>query len=224
VQSGSYSVTEGAEPANFAFVSLSCDVAGNGTSADTTTTPGTAAITLGFSGSVVCTYTNQQQLGAIKIVKTDGKGSPLGGAVFSITGPNNFSTSVTTASSGTGVGTACVSGLAFSGAGHYTVTETSAPTGYSKDPNGHNASVNAFGDCSGGGTPVEIDVDDTPLTTLEVIATSETSNHTTKSKISCVDSSSSTVGTSITTFTDPADWKTQHLTPDTYTCTVIVDP
>jgi hypothetical protein len=224
---GAYSVSEtldsnGAPAANFVLKSLSCTPAGNGTSETNGGTFGqTANITLSISGSVVCTYTNQQQLGAIKIVKTSSKGGALNGAVFTITGPNSYSQQVTTA----GSGTACVSGLPF---GDYTVTETTPPTGYSIDPNSpFDANVQKFGDCSGNGTPVEVDAVDTPLTTLEVIATSETTNHATKSKISCthvVNGSATTVGTSITSFVDPADWKTQHLAPDTYTCTVIVDP
>jgi hypothetical protein len=224
---GAYSVSEtldsnGAPAANFVLKSLSCTPAGNGTSETNGGTFGqTANITLSISGSVVCTYTNQQQLGAIKIVKTSSKGGALNGAVFTITGPNSYSQQVTTA----GSGTACVSGLPF---GDYTVTETTPPTGYSIDPNSpFDANVQKFGDCSGNGTPVEVDAVDTPLTTLEVIATSETTNHATMRKISCthvVNGSATTVGTSITSFVDPADWKTQHLAPDTYTCTVIVDP
>jgi prealbumin domain-containing protein len=122
-------------------------------------------------------------------------------------------------------GHVCVDGLAWNGAGtNYYVSETDPPSGYAiDDTTAHAVTVSANASCPSTGTPATITFKDTPLTTLEVIATSEATGGT-KSKISCVDSTNTTVGTSITTFVDPADWKTMHLKPDTYTCTVIIDP
>jgi uncharacterized surface anchored protein len=77
---------------------------------------------------VTCLYINKGS-GALKITKTNGKGGTLDGATFSITGPNSYSNTVTTANGGV----ACVDGLA---AGNYTVTETSAPSGFAIDTTG----------------------------------------------------------------------------------------
>ena len=68
---GSYTVTEGADPVGFLFADLSCTATGAGTSA----TPAsgnatrTASITIAGGGTATCTYTNNQQLGAIKITQ-----------------------------------------------------------------------------------------------------------------------------------------------------------
>jgi len=237
---GSYGVTEtltnGAPAPNFAFTDLSCTPTGNGTTASPSSgssTP-TATITLGIGGSVICTYTNQQQLGAIKITKTSSKGTHpvLSGAKFYICTNNVNSTSTCLAPTGvtnpvtTGTdGTYCQASLSF---GNYYVFESAAPGGYAIDSSASQlADVNTNGDCAGNGTPIALSFTDTPLTTLEVIATGEAAQGTTKSTISCthqVTGSPVAVGTSITTPVDPADWKTLHLTPDTYTCTIVIDP
>ena len=70
VPSGTYTVTEGADPNGFAFDSLTCtDSNGNSTSKSTKT----ATITVVGGGSTVCLYVNKQQLGAIKVTKTTKK-------------------------------------------------------------------------------------------------------------------------------------------------------
>jgi uncharacterized surface anchored protein len=59
-----------------------------------------------------------------------------------VTGPNSFSTSVTTEADGT----VCVGGLPF---GTYSVTETEAPPGYSiDDTTAHDVVVNAAATCA----------------------------------------------------------------------------
>jgi Prealbumin-like fold domain len=141
VLAGSYSVTEGADPAGFTFDSLTCTATGTGTSV--TTSSKTANITLAGGGTVTCLYVNEQQLGAIKVSKTSSKtGNPLADAQFSVTGPGGFSTTLTTGADGTD----CVDSLAF---GTYTVTETAAPAGFViDDPSGRTVMVDNNALCS----------------------------------------------------------------------------
>jgi Prealbumin-like fold domain len=120
-----YTVVEDVIPANWAFVSLDC-------SASTGVTPSINSATVTFAidnaaDILDCTYTNQLQVGALRILKNSTKGGAVSqpGAVFSYDGQ-----SVT--DNGTGdedadVGEVCVSGLAL---GDYTVNETSPPPGY----------------------------------------------------------------------------------------------
>ena len=68
VPAGTYTVTEGADPAGFSFNNVSCTSSGTGTS--TSTAGKVATINMAGGGVVTCTYTNDQQLGAIKITKT----------------------------------------------------------------------------------------------------------------------------------------------------------
>src|SRR5215813_1974605 len=136
---GTYHVVEGADPTGFAFESLSCTATGSSSGTQDATNPKQADITLASGNDIVtCTYVNKQQLEAIKITKTSTKtNAPLAGATFSITGPNSFSSSVTTGSNGT----VCVDSLPF---GTYTVTETAAPNGYAIDTTaGQSIPVNA---------------------------------------------------------------------------------
>jgi hypothetical protein len=209
---GTYSVTEGADPAGFAFESLTC-------SGGTTSTSGkTATINLAPGDNVTCTYVNKQQLGAIEVVKESSKASatPLSGATFVVkdSGGNTVATLTTDTN-----GTACTSGLAF---GDYTVTETAAPPGYQID-NGNPVpvTVDTNGDCSSGA--VVKTFTDTPLTDLLITASSEATGGT-QSKITCVDSSSANIGNSPQGFADPVTVTATGLPPGTYTCTVVVDP
>jgi hypothetical protein len=233
VPAGSYTVTEGADPAGFTFTDLSCTATGTGTSA----TPAsgnatrTASITMAGGGNVTCTYTNTQQLGAIEITKTGKDKSKSGdqnlaGATFSITGPNSYSNSVTTGSDGT----VCVDGLEFGG---YTVTETGAPAGYAiDDTSGKTVTVNANSTCGDGNEATQA-FTDTPLTDLTVNATAQSdgANGTgaTESSIQCTDSSNGDIGhdpadADTGGTTNPAEVDAKGLKPGTYTCEVVIDP
>jgi uncharacterized surface anchored protein len=128
VLAGSYTVLEGAEPANFTLESLTCTAAGAGSSGSQDgTNPFQADITVAPGGVVTCTYVNKGS-GAILVTKTAknhnlGSGQhPLAGATFTVNGVSK----VTDAN-----GQACFDGLAIGTA--YTVTETAAPAGYSID-------------------------------------------------------------------------------------------
>src|SRR5215831_420867 len=206
LQPGTYTVTEGADPAGFKFESLSCSGAGGSSSGETAT-----AVIVGGS-DITCTYINQQQLGAIKVLKSSTKGQALAGAVFSIAGQ-----SVTTGADGT----ACVDHLAF---GSYDVKEVSAPAGYSvNDTTTHSVTVNVNQDCSGISAAQALSFDDTPLTDLSVESKSQASGGT-KSQITCLDSASKNVGDSPSGNIEDAKVSAPNLEPGTYVCTVVIDP
>jgi Prealbumin-like fold domain len=200
---GSYTVTEGADPAGFVFVSVTCTDPDNGT----TTSGKVATIDLDANELVTCIYTNQQQLGAIKITKTAknktlGSGDqPHAGVTFTID-----STDVVTGADGT----ACLDGLAF---GDHTVTEH-VPAGYQADstnPQTINVSLNST---CGDGNEAPATFHNTPLTTITVSTNSLAGPGVTESTVQCAAEASP----SATPHT------TGPLTPGTYTCTVVIDP
>jgi hypothetical protein len=221
VPAGSYTVTEGAEPAGFELESLTCTAGGS----QDATNPAQANITVNPGDTVTCIYTNKQQLGAIKITKTSSKAAatPLAGATFSITsGGTPISGSPFTTDSN---GTICVAGLAF---GDYVVTETAAPPGYAIDnPNGVTVTVDHNASCSG--TPnAPPTFTDTPLTDLTVHVASQVAGGT-QSSIRCIGPSPATtdVGNSPEPDSgvgDPETVTANGLAPGTYTCTVTIDP
>ena len=228
-----YTVTESAPGTGFAYHGITCTPTGSATVNNTTRT---ATITLGISGSVVCVVQNDQQLGAIKITKT-GKDkactaantptitngvctgpatAKLNGATFSITGPNSYSNSVTTATDGT----VCVQNLAF---GSYTVTETGAPSGYGIDSStGQSTTVGTNTSCSG--SPNAVSASDTPLTNITATATSQATGGT-SSSITCTgtstDGNTTASGSGSGASASASD---TGLHPGTYTCTIVIDP
>jgi hypothetical protein len=234
---GTYSVTEGAEPANFAFVSLTCT--NNGTTDNSVVSGETANITLKASDNWVCTYVNEQQLGAIKITKTGkdknctGVGTPtisngvcagsstaaLSGGVFTIKDSNGNQVTGSPATTGAD-GTVCVGKLPF---GTYSVQETGAPSGYEiDDTTVHTVTVSTNSTC-GDGHEATFSASDTPLTNLMVNSHSQTAGAT-NSTITCVNSSNAGIGNSPQGPSDPANLTANGLKPGTYTCTVLIDP
>ena len=121
-----YTVDETSLPANWAFVNVDCSASSSGV----VPTISGSLVTFAIDNSadiLDCTYTNQLQVGALKILKNSTKGGAVStaGAVFSYDG-----SSVTDNGSGdedADVGEVCVSGLT---PGDYTVNETSPPPGY----------------------------------------------------------------------------------------------
>ena len=170
-----------------------------------------------------CTFFNEKQTGAILITKTrkhaaDGAGDhPHAGVDFVITGgdlPAGGTTVMTVAD-----GTACLDGLAF---GDYTVTET-VPAGYSASPTSDTVTVSAVSDCGDGNEAAADPFHNTPLTDLTVSVDSQVDGGT-ASTIDCVASDASVV---INADTDPngdGSGTATGLLPDTYTCTVVIDP
>ena len=77
------------------------------------------------------TVTNTLVLGSVEITKTDAENNPLAGAEFTITGPNDYSSVLTTAledKDGKKVATVKFTNLL---PGEYTITETKSPAGHS---------------------------------------------------------------------------------------------
>jgi hypothetical protein len=210
VPAGTYTVTEGADPANYAFANLTCTADGG---SSFTTSGRTATITVAPNATVTCIYTNQLQTGAIKVTKTrkhaaDGPGDhPHAGVDFTV---NNV-TKTTDAN-----GEACFDGLTF---GTYTVHET-VPAGYHVDANDKQVTVDNTAACSdnpyGGET---VSFHNTPLTNVSVTVDSQV-NGGTASTVTCTPDgpSGSTGSNGDGTFSDT------DLEPGTYTCTVVIDP
>jgi hypothetical protein len=223
VPSGTYTVTEGADPAGFAFNNYACTASGTGTSYTAGANAKQVSITIAGGGVVVCTYTNDQQLGAIKITKTSSKGTNPGlpGATFSVTkggtaiGGSPFTTNAS--------GVVFIPNLAF---GAYVVTETGAPTGYSiDDPAGRTITVDNNANCTDATYVGEsTGFTDTPLSDIQVRFRDGGSGATSLvSAISCTN----TTGTSSTT--DTTGWDdtltiTGIKVPTTIVCTIDIDP
>jgi hypothetical protein len=218
VPAGSYTVTEGALPANFVLESLTCTATTGSSGSQDATNLSQANITVAAGGTVTCTYQNKQQLGAIKISKTSSKtGNNLAGAHFSITGPNGYSNSVVSGANGT----VCVDGLAF---GAYTVTETQAPPGFViDDSSGHSVTVDNSAQCSDSPYVGETtSFTDTPTADIQVRFRDGGSGET-SGTISC-DNTTGTTDTSNTTGWDDTTTVTGIHAPVTVTCTIDIDP
>jgi hypothetical protein len=209
VPAGTYTVTEGADPLGFEFVDVVCDPA-----ASASILGKTATITLDPLDVVTCVYTNRLQQGAILVTKTrkhaaDGPGPhPHQGVSFTVEGV----TKVTNAS-----GQACFDGLSF---GNHTVTET-VPAGYVPDGDTSKV-VNVDNNATCTDNPYvgeTVSFSNTPLTDLTVTINSQV-NGGTASTVSCTNGgpSGSTDANGDGTFT------TLNLSPNTYVCTVVIDP
>lgn len=224
---GNYTVTETLPVSGYALTDLTCVVNHSESGSPTTASPSggsataTSTITLGNLGVVTCTYTNTRQLGAIKVIKTSSKtGNPLAGAQFSVTGPNSFSTTLTTGADGT----ACVDNLPF---GTYTVTETGAPPGFViDDSSGHSVVVDNNALCSGDPYVGETtSFTDTPTSDIQVRfrdgGSGET--HLGSGGISC-NNTTGTTSLADTTGWDDTTTVTGVHAPTTITCTIDIDP
>jgi hypothetical protein len=217
-----YTVTEGADPSGFAFASITC------TGGGTTVTGRSVSINLTVNGSVVCIFQNNQQTGALKIIKKSVKtaGTPLAGAKFSIKDPNGNALSGSPFTTDAN-GVVCKDGLTL--LGNYKVQETAAPTGYAiDDSTEHTVNVTATNakcsDSSFGGQ--SLNFTDTPLTNLSAHVESQVAGGT-ASSITCKNSSAVNVGNSpqpASGFGDPETVTANGLKPGTYTCTVVIDP
>jgi Prealbumin-like fold domain len=217
---GSYTVTEGADPAGFAFASVTC-VANSGATQSTSGKVATVGITAG-GGAVTCTYINDQQLGAIKVHKTSSKGGGnLAGAQFSVT---KGGTAISGSPLTTGAdGTACVDGLAF---GNYTVTETVAPGGYLiDDATGHTVAVDTNASCADATYVGEThSATDTPTADIQVRFRDGGSGETSLvSAMTCTNTTGSS-STTATTGWDNTLTVTGISAPTTITCTIDIDP
>jgi len=227
---GSYTVTEGAEPAGFTLESLTCQATGDGTGSQDGTNPFQANIALNTGGdTVTCTYVNKAQ-GALQILKESAKtvngAHPLvknAGAVFSYTF-NGVTTSVTdngATDEDSTIGKVCVSGLA---PGSYSVTETTAPNGYGKDTSTQSASVVAGTNC-GANPPTTANSAvfiDPPLSDIQVNFRDGGSKET-SATITCDNTTGTGDNTTVATW-DKSRTVTGVQAPTTVTCTIVIDP
>jgi prealbumin domain-containing protein len=216
VPAGSYTVTEGTEPANFTLESLTCTAPSGGSGSQDATNPFQADITVAPNSLVTCTFVNRAS-GAILVTKTAknhnlGSGQhPLAGATFTVNGVSKTTDAK---------GQACFDGLTIGTA--YTVTETTAPAGYSIDTTSKSVTPSSAASCTSG-TPDGVSFTDSPLTDISATATSEVPG-VTNSTITCVDSGGGGVGNSPQGPGDPVSVTANGLKPGTYTCTIIIDP
>jgi Prealbumin-like fold domain len=222
VFSGNSFSAEETVPSDWSLTSATCD-----NSSGTLSGSKISGISVGVDETVTCTFTNTLQLGAIKITKTSSKGTHpgLAGATFSITGPGNYSNSVTTAGS---AGTICVDHLSF---GDYTVTETAAPSGYKIDDTaGHTVTVNQSSTC-GDGNEAAFAATDTPLSKITVSFESLAAGNPTSATIQCSTadgSSDANIGPPPVALPEGTPRVlgdgSASLIPGTYDCEVVIDP
>jgi hypothetical protein len=177
-------------------------------------------------------YTDPALAGALSILKNSSKGGAVAnaGAVFSYDNGTDPAGSVT--DDGTGdddatTGSVCVSGLA---PGDYTVNETSPPSGYGAAGAGEADQVVTVvngTNCTDNlpGTGATATFTNPPLADIQVNFRDGGSGET-SATIDCVDSSAGDIGSNDGTPTTGWDLSEtdNNLVPDTYTCTVVIDP
>jgi hypothetical protein len=204
---------------------------------------GAVAITKSATKIKACTGANTPAIG-YGVCTGSGTGN-LNGAHFKVctnsgataancTTPTGITTNdFTTATDGT----VCVDHLPFSSGGTtYYVVESSAPSGFKLDTTStRSVSVTTNARCTDSSGKASVTFSDAPLTDLVVTATAQAhdannANGATQSKITCATddaSFSSTVGTPVTTNSNPAEMDAtgnNGLVPGTYFCKIIIDP
>jgi hypothetical protein len=220
-----YTVDETTLPANWAFVSVDC-------SASTGVTPTLSGSQVTFAidaptDVLDCTYTNQLQLGALKIVKNSTKGGAVtqAGAVFSYNG-----TSVTDNGAGDqdgDIGEVCVSGLSL---GDYTVDETTAPPGYGDDSGGSQTVTVVAGTNCTDNQPTGAAVatfTNAPLADIQVSFRDGGSGETSLvGDITCTNTGVDPSRTAATDWDASATYSGIKVDPSprTVTCTIVIDP
>lgn len=211
---GSFDAAE-TVPSGWTLVSSACD---NGDSP--------ASISLGPGETITCTFHDAPQKGAILVVKT-AKNAALGagdhpeaGVTFTVTGgelPAGGVSKTTDAN-----GKACFDGLVLSSfVGDYTVQETT-PSGYSADSPSATITVSTQSSC-GDGKEVVAPFHNTPLTDITVTINSQVVGGT-SSTIVCKASDNTTISSGSTDPSGDGSVTATNLLPDTYTCTIVVDP
>jgi hypothetical protein len=217
-----YTVTEDVIPTNWAFKSLNCDA-----SSGVTPSINGATVTFDINADtdvLDCTYTNELQIGALKILKNSTKGGAVsvGGAVFSYD-----STQVT--DNGVGdddpaAGVVCVSGVLQGG---YTVNEVSPPPGYAPAPGDQaDQSVTVVAGTNCGANPPGAGATATftnaPLSDIQVNFRDGGSGET-SAVITC-DNTTGDSDTTPATGWDTSETITDIEAPTTVTCEIVIDP
>ena len=212
---------------------LSVHVQSPTTAASCGTYNNTATFTSTNAGSGSDDATVAVNCGALQILKNSVKGGAVAsaGAVFSVDGPDanadaDFTvTDDTTAAApdeAAAVGVVCVTGLA---PGSYSVTETTAPSGYAVDTGAETATVVSGSTCASPGTGTVTFVDP-PLYDVQVNFRDGGSGETSPTSISCTGANGTGSTTAATGWDDSLTFEDQPLTanPETIVCTIVVDP
>jgi hypothetical protein len=211
---GAYGATE-TVPNGWNLTSSNCD---NGDTAD--------AVTLEAGDDVTCTFVNEIERGAIKIVKTRKHAAAGGtdahaGVTFTITNGNNGTNQVVQTDTN---GEACIEDLPVSVLdGDYTVTE-SLPTGYVAD--GDVAKTVSVTESTCAGSPNTVNFGNTPLTNVTVSVDSQVDGGT-ASTIVCTDAGGNVSNGSTGVGGDGSLTVSNLLPTDpsvTLTCQITIDP
>jgi hypothetical protein len=180
--------------------------------AETTTPPNfftadAQAVTLSAAQtSATLSFVDVPKPGAILITKLTSGGAPLPGATFKVSAGGS---PVGTGTSDS-LGQVCVTGLTIGTT--YTVEETAAPAGYSRDPAVKPVIVTAYSpDCVA--APAKVTFTDAPLSDISCSFTSDAGSGVTAASIQCT---GETASSSFTTH------DLTGLVPGTYSCTFVV--
>ena len=193
----------------------------------------TATFTSTNAGSGSDDATITVNCGALQILKNSVKGGAVSsaGAVFSVDGPDaNTDPDFTVTDDETAaapdenaaVGVVCVTGLA---PGTYTVTETTAPSGYAVDTGPETATVVSGSTCASPGTGTVTFVDP-PLYDIQVNFRDGGSGDTEITSIACTGTNGTGSTAAVTGWDDSLTFEDEPLTenPETIVCTIVVDP
>jgi len=221
-----YTVVEDVIPATWAFDHVDC-------SASTGVTPATngATVTFGIDADtdvLDCTYYNELQQGALRILKNSTKGGAVtnAGAVFSYDGESVTDNGATDEDSD--VGEVCVSGLA---TGDYDVDETSPPPGYGDAPGDpQTVTVVAGTNCTDNqpGAGATATFVNPPLADIQVNFGDGGSGETSATDISCTNTGGAVEDTTTTAsgWDDSTTYTGIEIDPSprTIVCTIEIDP
>jgi hypothetical protein len=219
-----YTVDETSIPSDWAFVEVDCSAS---TGVAPTINGSLVTFAIDNTSDVLdCTYHNELQVGALRILKNSTKGGAVSaaGAVFSYD-----SSSVTDNGSGdedADVGEVCVSGLTL---GDYTVNETGAPPGYGgASQTDLTATVVAGTNCTDNqptGTGV-VTFTNAPLADIQVNYRDGGSGETSVTSITCENTGTTADTTAATGWDDSVTHTDIAIDPSprTITCTIIIDP
>lgn len=237
ILAGSYSVTETDPGPDYVLTDIDCSASttANGSSVTEDEANHTVSFDLAALDTVECTFYNELQQGALRILKQSTKdGNPLvlnDGAVFS------YSDGTTTASvtdNGTGdedsdVGEICVSGLL---PGSYTVNETGAPDGYGGATESDVPFTVVVGTDCGTNAPsdaVSATFTNAPLADIQVSYRDGGSGETSLTSIDCAalgDEPDALDATPATGWDDTVTHEDIAIdpSPQTVVCTIVIDP
>lgn len=219
-----YTVAEDVIPANWAFDHVDC-------TASTGVTPSINGATVTFAidadtDVLDCTYYNELQLGALRILKNSTKGGAVttAGAVFSYD-----SASVTDNGAGDAdpdIGEVCVPGLA---TGDYDVAETSPPPGYGDAPGGaQTVTVVAGTNCTDNEPTgaAEATFTNPPLADIQVNFRDGGSGETSVTSMVCTNTGTTADTTPATGWDDSVTHEGIAIDPSprTIVCTIEIDP